>query len=146
MAVCNCHDLGSLAPLGLSDQSPPFLAGTNVPSTKHSFRSNPSSSLRCCANTRRSSSITPDLTQFWKRRCAVWYEPYREGMSCQGAPVRSTQRIPLKTARRSAHGRPRPSAGCILPFSTGSRSNPSTTTIQYFLKYKGHFVSFQFMR
>ena len=64
MAVCNCHDLGSLAPLGFPDVAPPFLAGTNVPSTKHSFRSKPPSSWRCLASTRRSSSMTRDFTQF----------------------------------------------------------------------------------
>src|SRR5579859_4500006 len=49
MAVCNTHDLGALAALGLADESPPFLAGTNVPSTKHSFRSKPPASCRCLA-------------------------------------------------------------------------------------------------
>src|SRR5271154_4147886 len=73
MAVCNAHDLGALAPLGLPDLSPPFLAGTNVPSTKHSFKSNPPASLRCCASVTSRCSITPDRTQFWKRRCTVWY-------------------------------------------------------------------------
>src|SRR5438045_12717 len=37
MAVCNAHDFGALSALGLSDAEPPFLAGTNVPSTKHSL-------------------------------------------------------------------------------------------------------------
>lgn len=41
MAVCNAHDLGTLPALGFPDAAPPFLAGTNVPSTKHSLRSNP---------------------------------------------------------------------------------------------------------
>jgi|SRR5579884_1878373 len=110
MAVCNAHDLGPLAPLGFPDMSPPFLAGTKVPSTKHSFKSNPPASLRCCASVSKSFSITPERTQFWKRRCAVWYGPYRGGKSFQGAPVRRIHKTPLSTVRRSLHGRPRPSS------------------------------------
>src|ERR1700722_8073584 len=110
MAVCNAHDLGTLAPLGLPDLSPPFLAGTNVPSTKHSFKSKPPASLRCCASVTSRCSITPDFTQFWKRRCVVWYGPYRGGRSCQGAPVRRIHNTPFNTLRRSLHGRPRPSS------------------------------------
>src|SRR5271154_3053632 len=110
MAVCNAHDLGALAFLGLPDLSPPFLAGTKVPSTKHSFKSNPPASWRCCASVTSRFSITPDLTQFWKRRCAVWYGPYRGGKSCQGAPVRRIHKTPLRILRRSLHGRPRPSS------------------------------------
>src|SRR5436190_4291022 len=110
MAVCNAHNFGAFAPLGLADQGPPFLAGTNVPSTKHSLRSSPPASLRCCARVKSSCSKTPERTQFWKRRCAVWYEPYRSGMSFQGAPVRRIHKIPLSTVRLSVHGRPRPSS------------------------------------
>jgi hypothetical protein len=110
MAVCNTHDLGALAPLGLPNQAPPFLAGTNVPSTKHSLRSNPPASLRCLASARSIFSIAPERTQFWKRRWVVWYGPYRGGKSCQGAPVRRIHSTPLSTLRRSLHGRPRPSS------------------------------------
>ena len=109
MAVCQTHDLGPLAPLGLADQAPPFLAGTNVPSTKHSFKSKPPACWRCFATASKTSSTTPARTQFWNRRCTVWYDPYRDGKSCHGAPVRRIQRIPFRTVRRSLHGRPRPS-------------------------------------
>src|SRR6266480_3416891 len=115
MAVCNAHDLGALAPLGLPNQAPPFLAGTNVPSTKHSLRSSPPASLRCCASAKSNCSITPERTQFWKRRCAVWYGPYRGGKSCHGAPVRKIHKIPFNTLRRSLQGRPRPSSRTGLP-------------------------------
>src|SRR5271170_3662696 len=110
MAVCNAHDLGSLAPLGLADTAPPFLAGTKVPSTKHSLRSRPPASWRCSASVKRSFSMTPERTQFWKRRWAVWYAPYRDGRSCQGAPVRRIHKTPFNTLRRSLQGRPRPSS------------------------------------
>src|ERR1700691_4829144 len=122
MAVCNAHDLGALAPLGFPHLSPPFLAGTKVPSTKHSFKSNPPASLRCCASVSNSFSMTPERTPCWKRRCVVWYEPYRGGRSFQGAPVRRIHKTPLSTARRSLHGRPRPSsrtASCGKMVSTG---------------------------
>src|SRR5690348_2716793 len=109
-AVCNAHDLGALAPLGFPDLSPPFLAGTNVPSTKHSFKSKPPASWRCWASVSNKFSITPDFTQFWKRRCTVEGEPYRGGRSCQGAPVRKIHNTPLSTLRRSLQGRPRPSS------------------------------------
>src|ERR1700677_4254823 len=121
MAVGNAHDLGALAPLGFPHQSPPFLAGTNVPSTKHSFKSKPPASLSCCASLSKSSSITPERTQFWKRRWAVWYGPYRGGRSCQGAPVRNIHKAPFNTLRRSLQGRPRPS------FRTGSSGRMGST-------------------
>jgi hypothetical protein len=38
-AVCNCHDLGPLPALGLSDAAPPFLAPAKVPSMNASLRS-----------------------------------------------------------------------------------------------------------
>src|SRR5262249_42232820 len=110
MAVCKTHDLGALAPLGFPDPAPPFLAGTNVPSTKHSLRSSPPASCRCWASVQRIRSITPERTQFWNRRWAVWYAPYRGGKSCQGAPVRRIHKTPFKTLRRSLQGRPRPSS------------------------------------
>src|SRR5882724_13679054 len=110
MAVCNTHDLGALAPLGFPHLSPPFLAGTKVPSTKHSFKSNPPASWRCCASDSNNFSSTPDRTHCWKRRCAVWCGPYRGGKSCQGAPVRRIHKAPLRILRRSLHGRPRPSS------------------------------------
>ncbi len=122
MAVGNTHDFAALAPLGLSHQAPPFLAGTNVPSTKHSLRSNPPASWRCWARARRTLSNAPERTQFWKRRCAVWYGPYRGGKSFQGAPVRRIHNTPLSTLRRSLQGRPRPSS------RTGSSGRMASTT------------------
>ncbi len=38
-AVCNGHDLGALAPLGLPDARAPFFAPAKVASMKHSVRS-----------------------------------------------------------------------------------------------------------
>src|SRR5882724_226010 len=110
VAVRNAHDFGAFAALGLADQPPPFLAGTNVPSTKHSFKSSRPACRRCSASPSKTVSMTPERTHCWKRRCAVWHEPYRGGKSFHGAPVRKTQSTPLNTVRRSRQGRPRPSA------------------------------------
>jgi len=122
MAVCNAHDFGALAPLGFPDQAPPFLAGTNVPSTKHSFRSSPPRFLRSWASANNTFSIAPESTQFWNRRCTVWYGPYRGGRSFHGAPVRKIHSTPLRTLRGSLHGRPRPSG------RTGSAGRMVSTT------------------
>src|SRR6185369_17025154 len=71
MAVGHTHDLGAFAAFGRPDLTPPFFAGTNVPSMKHSRRSKPPRSLRSCAMAKSTCSITPERTQFWKRRCTV---------------------------------------------------------------------------
>jgi len=107
MAVGHSHDFGPLAPLSLSNQTPPFFAGTNVPSMKHSRRSSPPRSFRSWAMASSTFSNTLERTQFWNRRCTVWYGPYRRGRSFHGALVRRIQRIPLNTCLRSLHGRPR---------------------------------------
>lgn len=110
MAVCNCHDLGAFSAFSLSHTEPPFLAGAKLPSTNASLRSRPPRSLRSCATASSTCSKTFERTQFWNRRCTVWYAPYRGGRSFQGAPVRSIHRIPFSVVRRSLHGRPRRSA------------------------------------
>jgi hypothetical protein len=86
------------------------LAGAKLPSTNASLRSKPPRSLRSWATASSTCSRTLERTQFWKRRCTVWYAPYRSGKSFQGAPVRSIHRIPFSVVRRSLHGRPRRSA------------------------------------
>src|SRR5574340_1111720 len=57
-AVCNCHDLGPLATLGLAQAEPPFLAGANVPSMKASCRS----SFPLAFRSRARASSTPRIT------------------------------------------------------------------------------------
>lgn len=121
-AICHCHDLRTLAPLGISHSRPPFLAMTNVPSMKHSDRSRPPRSRTSWASRFKSLSRTPLRTQFWNRRWQVWYEGYRSGRSCQGAPVFKTHRMPLSTARVSFQGRPRPSGRHLGLGISGFRS------------------------
>src|SRR5581483_461164 len=110
VAVRNRHEFAALPTLGFSHAEPPFFAGTKVPSMKHSRRSNPPRSLRSWATAKSTCSITFERTQFWKRRCTVWYGPYCSGRSCQRAPVRRIHNIPFSVVRRSLQGRPRPSA------------------------------------
>ena len=59
IAVNDCHDLGSFAPLGLPDLVPPFFAETKVPSMKHSSRLSPPRSRRSSARATRRSSKNP---------------------------------------------------------------------------------------
>ena len=122
ISVCKAHDLDALAPLAFPYLKPSFLAGAKVPSTKHCLRSKPPASFNCCTSINSNCSITSLLTQFWNRRGAVWYGPYRGGSSCQGAPVRRIHNTPLNTLRRSLHGRPRPSS------RTGSSGRMVSTT------------------
>ena len=119
-AICHCHSWSTLAPLSLSDSSAPFFAETNVPSIKHSERSN---LPRLCKSSAKASSIrrkVPSLTQIWNRRWQVWYGGKRSGKSAHGAPVRKIQRMPLITSRLSRHGLPRPSVRRGISPSNGA--------------------------
>ena len=109
-AVCNDHDLCTLAPLGLSDAAPPFFATTKVPSMKHSDKSIFPRSSRSQAKACSTMSSTPERTHAWKRRWHVWYGGYLRGRSIQGAPVRSIHRMPSRTSLLLRQGLPRPSS------------------------------------
>ena len=119
-AICHCHELCTFAPLGFSHPSAPFLTMTKLPSMKHSVRSKPPRSFTSLTKARKISSKTPFATHSWKRRCQVWYGGYRLGISCQGAPVRSTHKIPFRIARSSTLGRPLPSVRRCTFGSKGS--------------------------
>ena len=121
-AVCNGHDLAALAALGLAHAGPPFFAPLKEPSMKASLRSIPPRRRRSSAKAVRILSKTPARTQFWKYRWQVWYGGYRSGISFQGAPVRNTHRMPLRTCRGSCGGRPRPS-GRRLGFGINGSTN-----------------------
>ena len=108
--VCHCHELRTLAPLGLAHTAAPFLAPTKVPSTKHSDTSMPPRSCRSVARAARTRSRAPSRTHAWKRRCTVVCGGYRSGRSFHGAPVLSTYSTPSSTGRRGVHGLPLPSA------------------------------------
>ena len=107
MAVCHCHDLRSLTTFRFADLRSPFLAGAKLPSMKASRTSSRPRICRSSASASRTPRMIPDRTHCWNRRWHVWYEGYRSGRSAQGAPVRSTHRMPLRTLRRLLQGRPR---------------------------------------
>lgn len=109
-AVCHCHELRPLAPLGFSDTGAPFFATTKVASMKHSSRLNLPRSSRSLASASRIPRSFPERTHSWSRRWHVWYGGKFSGISCQRAPVRKTQRIPLTISRFDRRGRPLPSA------------------------------------
>lgn len=109
VTVCQGHDLGALAALGLSDERAPFFAEAKVPSMYVSVRSIPPRSLRSAASVSRIRSSVPSRLHCWKRRWQVERGGYRSGRSFHCAPVRRIQRIPSSTSRALRHGRPRPS-------------------------------------
>ena len=109
-AVCHCHELRPLAPLGFSDTGAPFFATTKVASIKHSSRLNLPRSSKSLASASRISRNLPERTHSWSRRWHVWYGGNFSGISFHRAPVRKTQRIPLTISRLARLGRPLPSA------------------------------------
>jgi hypothetical protein len=119
-AVCHCHELRALAPLGLSHVEAPFLAATNVPSIKHSLRSSSPRVRRSSAKTSSTSLSAPDLTHCWNLRWQVWYGGNLSGKSFHRAPLLSIQKIPSITSRVSRQGRPLPSS---RRGSSGSRGS-----------------------
>lgn len=110
MAVCNQEALRAFAALRGANPGPPFLAAAKLASTKASFSSSslahPSSSMSAI----RMRSQVPSSAHRVSHRWQVERDGYRSGRSFHGAPVRSTQRMPLMTWRRSASGRPLPSS------------------------------------
>lgn len=106
-AVCHCHELRTLAPLGLSHFEPPFLATMNVPSMKHSDKSKSPLWRRSSANVSSTRWSRPSLTHCWKRRWQVWYGGNLSGRSHQRAPERRIQSTPLRTSRSGRRGLPR---------------------------------------
>lgn len=106
LAVDHHHPLRAFPPLGLADRVAPFLAGAKLPSTKLSLQSScsrPSSSRK---NSRQTCNQTSSSSQSRRRRQQVQAEGYFDGKSRHRAPVLSTHRMPSKTLRLSAQGRP----------------------------------------
>ncbi len=92
---------------------PPFFAPaafwcalTTVVSTKWTSQSTfPSESESACSS-ESIRSHTPASLHLRKRLCMVDHDPYLSGISRQGAPVFTFQRIPLMILRWSSAGRP----------------------------------------
>jgi len=106
VAVDHHHPLCPLAPAGLADTEPPFLAGAKLPSIKASDQSNCPRWSNLARNARQALSQTSCCSQSFSRRQHVEGLGYSLGKSAHGAPVRRTQRIPSKTLRFSIQGRP----------------------------------------
>ena len=106
LAIDQNHKLCSFAALRFADFGPPFLAGTNVPSAKHSSHLILSRSLSSDKKALQRSRSVPSADHFFKRRHTAEELPYLVGSSLQGAPVQSIHRMPSKHLRLLAGGRP----------------------------------------
>jgi hypothetical protein len=106
LAVDHHHPLRALAPLGLADAVAPFFAGAKLPSINASDQSNWPFSSNSARKARQMVSHTSCSSQSRSRLQHVDGLGYSLGKSAHGAPVRSTHRMPSKTLRLSAQGRP----------------------------------------
>lgn len=106
-AVCHCHELRTLAPLGLSHLEAPFFATMKVPSMKHSDKSKPPRAYKSSAKVSSTRRSVPSLLHCWNRRWQVWYGGNLPGISDHRAPERNIQSTPFMTSRSSRRGRPR---------------------------------------
>jgi hypothetical protein len=114
------HDLGPFSMLSRPHSRPPFLSRREAPVDVHFGQGYLPSLLEVLGHGLCTLSSAPLFTQNWNRRWHVWYGGYRSGRSFQGAPVRSTHRMPFSTSCRSRQGRPRPSARALGLGSKGS--------------------------
>jgi hypothetical protein len=123
LAVDHHHPLCSFAPFGRANKGPPFFAGAKLSSIKASCQSSAPFSSSIDKNFRHTSSHTPCSSHSFERLQHKDGLGYQSGRSCHLAPVRSTQRIPSKTARLSAGGRPPFGFGFVVG-SSGSSISP----------------------
>jgi hypothetical protein len=107
--VGESDDFRPFAAFGGPDREAPFFAPVKEASMKASFVFNFPRACNSSARARKMPSSLPSRTHCWKRRWQVWYGGYLLGSSRHCAPVPKTHKIPLRTARVSCHGRPRPS-------------------------------------
>ena len=130
MAVCDCHELAPFADERSTNAIAPFFAPMKEASINAS--SNPSCprANKSSASAQRMPFSTPERCQCWNRRWQVWYEPYRAGRSCHGAPVRNTHNTPFSTCRGSRQGLPRLSARRICPNSTKGLIRSHCTSVR----------------
>ncbi len=105
-AVCHHHPLCPFATFGFTHAEPPFLALAKLPSRNTSSQLSRPSASNSERKRRQILSQTSSRSQSRKRRQQVLSLGYRSGRSRQRAPLRKTHRIPSKTSRSSARGRP----------------------------------------
>jgi hypothetical protein len=106
LAVDHHHPLRALAPLGFSDFRAPFFAGAKLPSRNDSLQLSCSRWLSSARNARQMVSQIPCSSQSRSRRQHVAGAGNSSGRSCQRAPLRKIQRMPSRTLRSFAGGRP----------------------------------------
>ena len=106
LAVAPHHPLRALAPLGFSDFRAPFFAGAKLPSRNDSLQFSCSRWFSSAKNARQMVSQTPCSSQSRSLRQQVAGEGNSSGKSCQRAPLRRIHRIPSRTLRSFARGRP----------------------------------------
>jgi hypothetical protein len=97
----------------------PFFAGAKLASMKASSQSKAPSASSCERKVRQILSHRFCSVQHFNRRQHVTGLGYCGGRSCQRAPVRSIQRMPSKTSRLLARGRP----PCDPGLSDGSKGS-----------------------
>jgi len=105
-AVDHHHPLRPLAPLGFPDSAAPFFAGAKLPSKKASLQFNCWRSFNSPRNARQIVSQTSCSSQSRSRRQHVEGDGNSSGKSCQRAPLRRIHKMPSKTLRSLAGGRP----------------------------------------
>lgn len=107
LAVCHHHPLCTFATFGFTHAEPPFLALAKLPSRKTSSQLSLPWASSCPSKARQIVNQTSRSSHSAKRRQQVLAEGYSLGKSRQRAPLRSTHKMPSKTMRSSARGRPR---------------------------------------
>ena len=106
LAVDHHHPLRALAPPGSSDFRAPFFAGAKLPSRNDSLQSSCLRWFNSAKKARQMVSQIPCSSQSRSRRQQVVGEGNSSGKSCQRAPLRKIQRMPSRTLRAFAGGRP----------------------------------------
>jgi hypothetical protein len=110
-AVCHHHPLCTFATFGFTHAEPPFLALAKLPSMKTSSQLSLPWASSAERKTRQIWSQISSSSQSRKRRQQVLALGYRSGRSRQRAPLRKIHRMPSRTNRSSARGRPNPRTG-----------------------------------
>jgi hypothetical protein len=106
LAIDHHHALCSLSPFGLSDRWTPFFAGKKLASMNDSSQSRTPLASNSERKALHISLRTSASYHCFRRRQHVEGCGYLSGRSFHRAPVLSIQRIPSKTKRSSALGRP----------------------------------------
>ena len=106
LAVDHHHPLRAFAALGFSDLRAPFLAGAKRPSRNDSLQLSCSRWFSSARNARQMVSQMLCSSQARSRRQHVVGEGNSSGRSCQRAPLRKIHKMPSRTLRSFAGGRP----------------------------------------